>query len=134
MSGILYLDSSALLQRALDQPGADTVDRHVETWLQAGATLASSRLLWLESRRTIVRERLMGNEIAYGLEPLLTTLVSLPVSDDVWAAAYSIESHVGTLGALHIATCQLAGATLLTFEIGMRRAAESLGVALADAA
>src|SRR5690625_2536077 len=50
----------------------------------------------------------------------------LPVSDQVWDDAYAIQHHVRTLDALHLATCQLVGAVLLSTDAGMLHVAQEL--------
>jgi predicted nucleic acid-binding protein len=133
-SSLLYLDSSALLRRALRQPGGEDVLRVTRAWIDQGGQVASSRLLWLEARRVAVRERFLGRPVADAVDAALDRVVALPLNEDVWSGAHSIEQHVKTLDALHIATCQLAEATLLTFDTGMRKVAESLAIPLADVA
>lgn len=131
---VLYLDSSALLCRALGQPGAENVVRTTGVWLDLGGIIASSRLLWLEARRVSVRERALGKPVGDAVAAALDRIVSLPMSDDVWSGAHAIEQHVTTLDALHLATCQLAGATLLSFDEQMNSVANSLGIPLAELA
>ncbi len=111
--GALYVDSSSLLAWVLTQPGYDSVQSRIEGWLSGGGQLVSSRLLGLEMRRVFVRERLAGNELPAASQTVLELVAQLPVTEEVWERAAAIEQHVQTLDAIHLATCELIGATLL---------------------
>lgn len=91
----------------------------------------SSRLLWLEARRVVVRERQSGNDIASVVEQNLAAIERLPLTEDVWNRAQAIETHVKTLDSLHLATCALVDATLLSFDLQMQKAATAMGLRLA---
>jgi predicted nucleic acid-binding protein len=134
LTELLYVDSSALLRRALEHPDGESISRVAGDVLRRGGEVVSSRLLWLEARRAVVRERLNGNNIADGVIDALSSVTELRMTDQVWDAAYGIEQHVKTLDALHIATCLLAEATLLSFDTQMNAVALSLGIPLADVA
>lgn len=95
-----------------------------------GGLFVSSRLLHLEVRRVEVREHLAGGDVSL-LGDLAAQIAALPVTDEVWSAAHAIEHHARTLDALHLATCQLVGATLLTTDDSMAELAPALGIAVA---
>jgi uncharacterized protein len=111
--GALYVDSSSLLIWVLGQPGHEGVRSAIEEWLNDDGQIVSSRLLGLEVRRVLVRIRLTGHEVLPASQELLELVAQLPVSEEVWGRAAAIEQHVRTLDAIHLATCELAGATLL---------------------
>ncbi len=52
----------------------------------------------------------------------------LPLTDEVWSAAHDIEADVRTLDALHLATCALVEARLLTSDIRMAVVTHQIGV------
>jgi predicted nucleic acid-binding protein len=112
--GALYLDSSSLLVWMLAQPGQETVRSRIEEWLSGGGRLVSSRLLGLEVRRVLVRDRLAQNPLPSGHQAVLELVAQLPVTEEVWERASAIEQPVRALDAIHLATCELVGATLLT--------------------
>ena len=128
---LLYVDSSAFLRRVFGDEGADVVDKAVARYLRRGATVVSGRLLWLEARRVSVRERLLGNDVEDVVTANLAAVTELPFTDQIWAGAHAIEQHVKTLDSIHLATCQAAGADLLTFDGTMRTVAEAIGIRLA---
>ncbi|HEY3737391.1 MAG TPA: PIN domain-containing protein [Jatrophihabitans sp.] len=132
MADLLYVDTSALLRRALGHSDSERVARLTRDVVERGGLLVSSRLLWLEVRRTLVRERLSGNDISGGVTEALAYISELRVTDQVWDAAHAIEAHIRTLDALHVATCLVAGAALLSFNQNMRSVARTLGVAVVD--
>jgi predicted nucleic acid-binding protein len=127
---LLYVDSSALLRRVLDHPDAGAIDAAMGACLDGGGAVVSSRLLWLESRRVAVREALSGNDISAALGATLAGIVRLPLDDEVWGAAMRIEAQIKTLDSLHVATCAVAEATMLSFDATMRRVAAAEGCAV----
>lgn len=129
---LLYLDSSAFLRRVFGADGADTVDALSARFIADGGRVVSGRLLWLEARRVTVRERQLGNDILAAVEANLASVDRLPLTDDVWNAAHAIETHVKTLDSLHLATCSVVDAHLLSFDAQMLAAASALGIPLAS--
>ncbi|MCL2781448.1 MAG: PIN domain-containing protein [Actinomycetia bacterium] len=130
MALLLYLDSSAFLRRAFGHAGTAVVDTAVADYRARGGAVVSSRVLWLEARRVAIRETLLGNDVAEPVERQLDTVEKLPMTEDVWQRAAAIEQHIKTLDALHLATCELIGAELLTFDATMRAVALARGVPL----
>ena len=128
MPQLLYLDSSAFLRRVFGAEGADTVDQLVARYTAEGGNVVSGRLLWLEARRVAIRERQLGNDIESEVEANLACVDRLPLTDDVWNAAHAIETHVKTLDSLHLATCSVVDAHLLSFDTEMLAAATALGI------
>jgi uncharacterized protein len=110
----LYVDSSSLLTLVLGQTGSADLRARIASWEDEGGEITSSRLLWLEARRVVIRERLAGNDFAAIAEDALARVQQVPVTDEVWEHAAAIEQHVRALDAIHLATCELIGATLLT--------------------
>ena len=132
MSRPLYVDSSVLLTIALSQPGWAVVSSSLDRAQDDGYRLASSRLLWLEAARVATRERLRDNNVDAVLVENLNFVDQLPITGEVWDQAAGIEQHLKTLDAIHLATCELAGATLATvgLDSSMRKVAEARGVPL----
>lgn len=124
-SGALYVDSSSLLTWILLQPGGDVVQARISTW-HPEREVVSSRLLELEIRRTLIREERLGGQPPPGVQDILNVVRLLPISEQVWDRAASIEQHLRALDAIHLATCELIGATLLT--AGLDRTIASVAV------
>lgn len=127
MPKLLYVDTSAVLDIALAQKHHSSISAALVEHGKSGGRLVASRLLQLEARRAYVRESLRGNSIPSVLE-LAAQITALPASDQVWDEAYAIRHHVRTLDALHLATCRLVDAALLSTDAGMLQVAEALGL------
>jgi hypothetical protein len=74
----LYIDASSLLVLILGQTGHADVQAHVVSWEKAGGNVVSSRLLWLEVRRVVIRERLAGNDFPPVAEDSLSRIKQVP--------------------------------------------------------
>jgi uncharacterized protein len=125
---VIYLDTSAFLDRHLGQNNFAAIDEVVVEADRTGTPRVSSRLLHLEARRAQIRDSLVWEPVVRELE----TVELLPLDEDVWRAAHDIRVHVRTLDALHLATCSLVGATLLASDARMVAAATELGIPTID--
>ena len=105
----------------------------MERQVADGGELVSSRLLHLEARRIYVREHLLGARHASAIVDLAAEIRGLPVTDEVWEGAAAIDRHVRTLDSIHLATCHLIGADLLSSDASMVEAARHLGITVRDA-
>lgn len=124
---LIYLDSSVALRTILDVP--DRV--RLQTWMrQPETTFLSSRLLRTEVVRVLRRD---GRPVTDGA-PLLHRVGMLEITRETHTVAESIERHIETLDALHLATALLIGepVTVATHDATMRSVAEHLGLAAMD--
>ena len=124
---LVYLDSSVALRTLLDVPER----QWLQSWMHAEeSTFVSSRLLRTEVVRILRRE---NRPISDGA-PLLDRVGLLEIGRETHAVAESIERHVKTLDALHLATAILIGdqVTVATHDRGMRNVAEHLGLPVTD--
>lgn len=124
---LVYLDSSVALRTILDVPGRE----HVQNWMHsAEAIFVSSRLLRTEVIRVLRRD---GRPLTDGT-PLLDRVGMLEISRETHTIAESIERHVKTPDALHLATALLIGepVTVATHDATMGAAAEHLGLLVTD--
>lgn len=124
---LVYLDSSVALRTILDVPGRE----QVQSWMQTpGTTFVSSRLLRTEVIRVLRRD---GRPVADGA-PLLDRVGLIEISRETHTVAESIERHVKTLDALHLATALLIGepVTVATHDATMKTAAGHLGLLVTD--
>ncbi|RAX23714.1 MULTISPECIES: type II toxin-antitoxin system VapC family toxin [unclassified Actinomyces] len=124
---VVYLDSSVALRTILDAPER----KRVQAWMQSpGMTLVSSRLLRTEVIRVLRRE---NRPLRDGL-PLLDRVGLIDITRQVHTVAESIERHVKTLDALHLATALVLGETsaVATHDATMKTVAENLGLSVID--
>lgn len=124
---IVYLDSSVALRLILDVPERE----RLQSWMQTPeTTFVSSRLLRTEVVRVLRRD---GRPLADGA-PLLDRVGMLEITRATHTVAESIERHVKTLDALHLAAAVLVGApvTVASHDTTMKTVAEHLGLAITD--
>ena len=123
-----YLDTSVALHALL--PGGD---RQAVEWfdsLAASDEVFSSTLIELELARVLRREQL---DLAIG-RVVLDRLNLVSLGDSTLRSAATIEPHVKTLDAIHLATClELgAGVPLITHDQATRQAAALLDLTVLD--
>lgn len=126
-SNLVYLDSSVALRTILDVPERE----RLQSWMRLGkTTFVSSRLLRTEVIRVLRRD---GRLLVEG-KPLLDRVGMLEISRETHTVAESIERHVKTLDALHLATALLIGepVTMATHDSTMKVVAEHLGLLVVD--
>lgn len=126
-TAVVYLDSSVALRTILDVPERE----QVQSWMQsAETTFVSSRVLRTEVIRVLRRD---GRPLADGT-PLLERVGMLDISRETHTVAESIERHVKTLDALHLATALLIGepVTVATHDTTMKAVAQQLGLLVED--
>ena len=123
---LVYLDSSVALRTILDVPER----KRLQAWMQAGTTFVSSRLLRTEVIRVLRRD---GRPLGDG-RALLDRVGMLDISRETHTVAESIEHHVKTLDALHLATALLIGepVTVATHDSAMMTTCEHLGLLVMD--
>jgi predicted nucleic acid-binding protein len=123
----VYLDSSVALRTILDVPERE----RLQSWMQVpGTTFVSSRLLRTQVVRILRRD---GRPLVDGT-PLLDRVGMLEISRETHTVAESIERHVKTLDALHLATALLIGepVTVATHDSTMKSVAGHLGLLVTD--
>lgn len=125
--GIIYLDSSVALRTILDVP--ERV--RMQAWMDgADVDFVSSRLLRTEVVRVLRRD---GRPLS-DADPLLSRVGLFDISRETHTVAESIERHIKTLDALHLATALLIGesVTVATHDANMLAVAEHLGLDTVD--
>ena len=124
---LVYLDSSVALRAILDVPER----RRVQAWMETHrARLVSSRLLRTDVIRVLRRDARPLADAA----PLLDRVGLLDITRETHSVAESIERHLTTLDALHLATAPLVGepVTVATHDATMKVVAEHLGLLVTD--
>ncbi len=126
----LYVDSSALLKRYIDEPDSDAAER----FLRSDPALVTGRHTVVEVRRNLTRvlpERAATEARAAVLRDLLAfAVVELDADTCELGAAIAEVTGVRTLDALHLAAAQRAGGAalqFLTFDVRQAQAARGLG-------
>ncbi len=121
---MIYIDTSAFLDRMLGQNNHVEITTVLKRAERASEPTVSSRLLQLEARRVQVRESLDPDLVQANVDRVHL----LPMTEEVWQGAFKIESHVRTLDALHLATCSVVQARLMTSDVQMAQVADDLGI------
>lgn len=124
---IVYLDSSVALRTILDVP--ERV--RLQTWMDTeGTDFVSSRLLRTEVVRVLRRDaRLIADAT-----PMLSRVGLFDITRETHTVAESIERHIKTLDALHLATALLIGeaVTIASHDGQMKDVAARLGLSTID--
>ncbi|WP_024441616.1 type II toxin-antitoxin system VapC family toxin [Mycobacterium sp. UM_WGJ] len=124
---LVYLDTSVALRTILAVPERE----HLQSWMRTPATtFLSSRLLRTEVVRTLRRDDRPLSDAA----PLLDRVGMLDITRETHTVAESIERHIRTPDALHLATALLIGevVTVATHDTTMKEVAEHLGLRVTD--
>lgn len=132
----LYVDSSALLKRYVDEADSDAAD----SLLRSDPSLLTARHTSVEVRRNLARV-LEGRPLSAARSAFARDLGALAIVelDEVTcetAAAIAEVTGVRTLDALHLAAAQRLGGPavpFLTFDLRQAQAARSLGLTVVGA-
>lgn len=124
-----YLDTSVALH-ALLAGGDPRAQVWIEQTFESGQPIYSSVLLRLEISRALRREHL-DVELA---RPLLDRVNLITLDDGIVNVAASIEPHIRSLDAIHLASCSLLGfgTTVVTHDAQMAEVARHLGLESLD--
>ena len=132
----LYVDSSALLKRYVDEPDSDTA----ESLLRSDPSLLTARHTIVEVRRNLTRlldERdAAAARSAFMQDVGVLSIVELDEVTCETAAAIAELTGVRTLDALHLAAAQRIGGPavpFLTFDARQAQAARGLGFTVVGA-
>lgn len=127
----LYVDSSALLKRYVDEPDSELAD----SFLRGDKLLLTARHTIVEVRRNLAR-LLEGRDLArartaFAEDLEILSIVELDEMTCEGAAAISEVTGVRTLDALHLAAAQRVGGPavpFVTFDVRQAQAARALGL------
>jgi len=132
----LYVDSSALLKRYVDEPDSDVA----ESILRSDPSLVTARHTIVEVRRNLARllsERdLAEARTAFAGDLAAFSLVELDETTCEGAAAIAEVTGVRTLDAMHLSAAQRVGGpavTFLTFDARQAQSARTLGFTVVGA-
>ncbi|WP_136707411.1 type II toxin-antitoxin system VapC family toxin [Agromyces sp. H66] len=129
---LIYVDSSALLKRAVQEAESAAVDAALESAVAAGDVIASSTLAWIEVTRAL-RTRLDSTDprlIARLSDHALSGLQEAPIVPEVTAVARRIgPPTLRSLDAIHLATATLLEADeVWAYDRRLLDAADGLGL------
>lgn len=132
----LYVDSSALLKRYVDEPDSDAAD----SLLRSDPSLVTARHTIIEVRRNLARllegRPLSAARSAFARDLEVLSIVELDEATCDAAAAVAEVTGVRTLDALHLAAAQRLGGPavpFLTFDVRQAQAARALGLTVVGA-
>jgi uncharacterized protein len=132
----LYVDSSALLKRYIDEPDSDAC----EAILESDPALVTGRHTVVEVRRNLARliepADLPATRSLFAADLEAISIVELDATTCEAAAAIAEVTGVRTLDALHLAAARRVGGTalpFLTYDVRQAQAARSLGFAVLGA-
>lgn len=132
----LYVDSSALLKRYVDEPDSQAAD----ALLRSDRSLLSARHTVVEVRRNLAR-LLTDRDASEARSAFMNdlealSLIELDADTCEMGAAIAEVTGVRTLDALHLAAAQRAGGValpFLTFDLRQAQAARALGFTVVGA-
>ena len=128
----LYVDSSALLKRYVDEHDSEAAD----TLMASDPVLVTSRVTEVEVRRNLTRlldsSALSEARTQFSRDLDAFALIGLDPTTCNEAVRIAEATLCRSLDALHLASATRAGAatTLLTFDIRQAQAARSLGMSV----
>lgn len=128
----LYVDSSALLKRYVDEHDSAVAD----TLMRSDPVIVTSRLTEVEVRRNLTRlldgDDLDAQRRAFAVDLDAFALVSLDAITMSTAARIAEQTLCRSLDSIHLGAAQRAGrsTTLLTFDVRQARAARDIGMAV----
>lgn len=127
----VYLDSSALVKRAIRETESDALIDAIHEWILEGSQLVSSTLAWIELTRTIRsrRESEAPQEIIRLIDNAVAGVDESQMSETVADIARRIgPASLRSLDAIHLATATLIGADLVcAYDRRLLMSAEELG-------
>lgn len=130
---IIYLDSSALLKRVLDEEGTARLRDQLTTWDDSGETFVTSQLADIEVARSL-RSRIdvdvESRDFAVALDQVMDGVSRYPVDGQVVSASQIIGPPLlRSLDAIHLATAVLLRVDrLVTYDQRMLGIAGALGI------
>lgn len=127
----IYLDSSALVKRALNEPESGAFQDAFDDFVEAGAVIAASALAWVEVSRAVrLRRDLESPRVINDvIDAALSGLDQYPITEQVVAVAQRLSPvSLRSLDAIHLATASLLDADLVcAYDQRLVGAAEELG-------
>jgi uncharacterized protein len=127
----VYLDSSTVLKRVIEEPESEDVRALVGHHAGEGDLLVASQLAWIEVTRALRMRFDFSYQVAADhVDDAMSGIVEYPISEEVHILAERINpNRLRSLDAIHVASAMLVGADLLiTYDDRMVEAAELNGL------
>lgn len=127
----VYLDSSALLKRVLEEAGSADLRAAIMGYTDQRALLVSSTLAWTEVGRALRNRFSAGyNEVSDGAEEALSGVAEHHFTSEVASLARRLNPNVlRSLDAIHLASAMLVDAdVLLTYDTRLAAACAQNGL------
>lgn len=129
----VYVDSSALSKRSLEEIESDALDAALMAHVSDGDVLHASSLAWVEVSRSIRSrlEREAPARVIDLIELALSGIEESPIDESVVSLARRLgPANLRSLDAIHLATAVLLDADLVVaYDDRLVAAAEELGLA-----
>lgn len=105
----VYIDSSALIKRSVEEPESDAVERAIQNYAAEDTVLLTSTLAWVEVSRAIrrasSRAELTDDQTLEGIERALSGIAERLMTEDVVSLARRVSPPtLRTLDAIHLAS------------------------------
>ena len=130
----VYVDSSALIKRSVEEVESEDLEVALESHVDAGDALVASSLAWVEVSRAL--RKLLENapadmNIAEAEEAALSGVSERPITDDVISLARRVAPpNLRSLDSIHLATAILLDVDLvLTYDDRLTEACRHNGLA-----
>jgi len=129
----IYVDSSALIKRAIEEAESDALDEALEQHVNVADILVASSLAWVEVTRAIRARAGTETDVSGVIETALSGIAERAITADVVSLARRIDPEsLRTLDAIHLATAVLLDADLIiTYDDRLDAAARYNGLAVA---
>ncbi len=132
----IYVDSSALIKRAIEEPESEAVHEALAGYVAADDVLIASSLAWVEVTRAIRATADPETDVNDIIEAALSGIAERSITEDVVSLARRIgPKSLRSLDAVHLATAVLVDADLMiTYDNRLEAAARDNGLAVAKPA
>lgn len=122
----VYVDSSALVKRSVEEHESDALESALEAYLDDGAALVTSALTSIEVSRALLRvaERHEAIDAREAIDVALSGIAERPMSDDIVGLARRLRpTLLRTLDAIQLATAMALDAdVVVTYDDRMAEA------------
>jgi predicted nucleic acid-binding protein len=132
----VYVDSSALIKRGLEEQESDALDEALERHVAANDVLVASSLAWVEVTRAILATADADIDVSEIIETAVSGIAERFMTEDVVSLARRIgPKALRSLDAIHLATAVILDADLIvTYDNRLAAAARHNGLAVAKPA
>lgn len=134
----VYVDSSALLKRVIEEAESDALETVLERHVANDAVIVSSSLAWVEVSRALRRlsigQGTNERDIVTAIEDALSGVAERPIGQDVISLARRIAPPgLRTLDAIHLATAVVLDVdVVLTYDDRLAEACRHTGLSTAE--